>query len=108
MEFEWIPMTATLAQALLFHINQNQVTRIVFPTPETGTAFIDRKRWMRGPCKRSGLYQTRAEQCLMTRERKNKVFLSSLLYINFENQDLTFRRLYNKLIFSICYPPSKE
>ncbi len=57
MEYDWIPLTSTLAQSLLSHINQNQITDIVFPNPETGQAYIDRRRWMKGLCERAGVKQ---------------------------------------------------
>jgi len=55
MEYDWIPLTSTLAQFLLSHINQNQLTDIVFPNPETGHAYNDRRRWMIVLCERAGV-----------------------------------------------------
>ena len=57
MEYDWIPLTSTLAQSLLSHINQNQIMDIVFPNPETGQFYIDRKRWMSVLCRRAGVKQ---------------------------------------------------
>ena len=55
MEFGWIPMAATLAQALLSHLNQNKTADLVFPNPENGQAYSDRKLWMKGLCRRAGV-----------------------------------------------------
>ena len=55
MEFDWVPMTVTLAQALLSHLNQNQITDIVFPNPDTGKFYVERKHFMEGLCKRAGV-----------------------------------------------------
>lgn len=55
MEFDWIPMTATLSQSLLSHINQNHTTEIIFPNPETGKFYVERKHWMEGLCRRAGV-----------------------------------------------------
>ncbi|MEI6125241.1 MAG: site-specific integrase [Pseudomonadota bacterium] len=49
-----LPMTDELYNALFEH-KQNATTEWVFPNPETGVAYVDRKRIMEGLCKRAGV-----------------------------------------------------
>ena len=56
MEYDWIPLTDTLYN-LLLERKQQSSSQWVFPNPETGTPYIDRKRWMGSICRRAGVKQ---------------------------------------------------
>lgn len=54
MEYDWLPMTDELFDALLAH---KQVTRseLVFPDPETGQSYSARAHFMKNLCRRAGV-----------------------------------------------------
>ncbi|MBF0477743.1 MAG: site-specific integrase [Deltaproteobacteria bacterium] len=54
LEFNWLPMSDELFDELLRH-KQQATNEWVFPNPDTGTKYLERKRWMNGLCKRAGV-----------------------------------------------------
>ena len=54
MEYEWLPMTDDLFQALSEHRQAND-SEWVFPNPKTGQPFVDRKRWIKALCVNAGV-----------------------------------------------------
>lgn len=54
LEYDWLPMTDELHQTLIAHRQENS-SEWVFPNPVTGAAYFERKRWMRGLCKKAGV-----------------------------------------------------
>lgn len=53
-EFDWLPMTQELHQALQEHMEESN-SEWVFPNPETEKAYYERKRWMKGLCREAGV-----------------------------------------------------
>jgi integrase len=53
-EFDWIPMTDDLFQALMEQ-RQHAKGNLVFPDPETGEAFTSRQHYLKRLCKRAGV-----------------------------------------------------
>lgn len=49
MEGDWLPMTDALFELLLEHL-KTQSNEWIFPNPETGLPYTDRKKWLLGLC----------------------------------------------------------
>lgn len=54
LEFDWLPMTEALHQALLTH-RQESSEEWVFPDPKTGRPYFYRNTWMRRLCDNAGI-----------------------------------------------------
>ena len=53
-EYNWLPMTDELHNALLVH-RQGSTSKWVFTEPLTGEQYVNRKRWMKALCKKAGV-----------------------------------------------------
>lgn len=54
LEYDWLPMTKELHEALL-RLSQQQQGEWVFPEPETGMPYLYRQHFMRRLCQRAGV-----------------------------------------------------
>ncbi len=54
LEFDWLPMTEELREALLVH-REGANSEIVFPDPEAGGHFSQRRHYMKNLCRRAGV-----------------------------------------------------
>ncbi|MBW2149882.1 MAG: site-specific integrase, partial [Deltaproteobacteria bacterium] len=54
LEYDWLPMTDELFNALVVH-RQTSQSQWVFPNPETGENYEFRRHWMKRLCKRAGV-----------------------------------------------------
>ena len=54
MEGDWLPMTGTLFELLFEHFKSHN-NEWVFPNPETGLPYTDRKKWLLGLCSKAGV-----------------------------------------------------
>lgn len=54
LEYDWLPMTQELKGVLLEH-RKCSTTEVVFPDPETGANYLQRRHYMKNLCRRAGV-----------------------------------------------------